>query len=170
MYPVGGFPGGAGNVRTLRQVKDPAGPGVPVQPLICVQTSAAVCGIVLRGENDRNRIRVCPQPAPTGESMARSSSTSSNNAAVLALPPTYEAALAEPVVVKFSLPEVEVDAHYVAEMVRAEMVNRYGHAAYTGGYRVVATIDGKRQDARKVMLQPELRVRSSTANAPGGAA
>ena len=31
-------------------------------------------------------------------------------------------------------------------------------------------IDGKRQDARKVMLQPELRVRASTAHAPGGAA
>ncbi len=68
----------------------------------------------------------------------------------------FQAALAEPVVVKFSLPEVEVDAHYVAEMVRAEMVNRFGEAAYTGGYRVVATIDAKRQDAANRALRDAL--------------
>ena len=59
----------------------------------------------------------------------------------------YQAALAEPVTLRAALPMVDVDAHYVAEMVRAEMVSRYGEGAYTGGYRVTATIDSTRQAA-----------------------
>lgn len=68
----------------------------------------------------------------------------------------YQAAVAEPVAVKFSLPAVDVDAHYVAEMVRAEMVERYGDAAYTGGYRVTATIDSVRQAAANEALRDSL--------------
>jgi len=59
----------------------------------------------------------------------------------------YQAAMAEPVTLKFSLPLVDVDAHYVAEMARAEMVSRYGERAYTGGFRVTTTIDSARQSA-----------------------
>lgn len=68
----------------------------------------------------------------------------------------YQAAVAEPVTLKFSLPLVEVDAHYVAEMVRADMVGRFGEAAYTGGYRVTTTIDSARQAAANRALRSAL--------------
>ncbi len=42
-------------------------------------------------------------------------------------------------------PKVEVEAPYVAEMVRAEVVSRYGDQAYSAGYRVTATIDSHLQ-------------------------
>ncbi len=44
-------------------------------------------------------------------------------------------------------PRVELDAPYVTEMVRAEMVARYGLDVYTDGYRVITTIDSKLQRA-----------------------
>ncbi|WP_428311027.1 penicillin-binding protein 1A [Hydrocarboniphaga sp.] len=68
----------------------------------------------------------------------------------------YQAGIAEPVTLKFSLPLVEVDAHYVAEMVRADMVGRFGEAAYTGGYRVTTTIDSTRQAAANRALRSAL--------------
>ena len=42
---------------------------------------------------------------------------------------------------------VEVDADYVAEMVRQEMIDRFGNAAYTDGYRVYTTVNSGRQKA-----------------------
>lgn len=39
----------------------------------------------------------------------------------------------------------EVSAPYLAEMVRKEMLARFGQAAYTGGYEVYTTIDSKLQ-------------------------
>ncbi|MDB5972018.1 MAG: penicillin-binding protein [Hydrocarboniphaga sp.] len=68
----------------------------------------------------------------------------------------YQAGIAEPVTLKFSLPLVEVDAHYVAEMARAEAVGRYGEAAYTGGYRVTTTIDSARQSVANRALRSAL--------------
>src|SRR6185503_8118054 len=57
----------------------------------------------------------------------------------------YQAALAEPVVAKrFETPN-QVRAPYVAEMVRAEMVRRFGPAAYTAGLKVTTTIDSRLQ-------------------------
>jgi penicillin-binding protein 1A len=41
----------------------------------------------------------------------------------------------------------EVSAPYVAEMVRAEMVSRYGNVAYSGGFNVVTSIDSRLQTA-----------------------
>lgn len=41
--------------------------------------------------------------------------------------------------------DAEVEAPYVAEMVRAEMLERFGDEAYTLGYRVYTTIDPRRQ-------------------------
>ncbi len=40
---------------------------------------------------------------------------------------------------------VELDSPYIAEMVRAEMVQRYGQSAYTQGYRVYTTVDTRLQ-------------------------
>ncbi|MDH5361238.1 MAG: penicillin-binding protein 1A [Gammaproteobacteria bacterium] len=42
---------------------------------------------------------------------------------------------------------IEAEAPYVGEMVRSEMLERYGDAAYTTGYRVYTTINKKLQDA-----------------------
>jgi len=41
----------------------------------------------------------------------------------------------------------EVSAPYLAEMVRKEMLARFGESAYTGGYEVYTTINAKFQDA-----------------------
>jgi penicillin-binding protein 1A len=68
----------------------------------------------------------------------------------------YQAAIAEPVTLKFSLPQVDIDAYYVAEMARADMVARYGETAYTGGYRVTTTIDSVRQTSANRALRSAL--------------
>ena len=44
-------------------------------------------------------------------------------------------------------PAIEVDAPYVAEMVRLEMVREHGDAALTAGFRVTTTIDSRLQAA-----------------------
>jgi penicillin-binding protein 1A len=44
-------------------------------------------------------------------------------------------------------------AHYAAEMVRQEMLDRYGTAAYNDGYQVYTTIDGRLQQlARRAVI------------------
>ena len=52
-----------------------------------------------------------------------------------------------PVTADFYGQVVEVDADYVAEMVRREMVERFGNAAYNDGYVVYTTVEAKRQQA-----------------------
>ena len=59
----------------------------------------------------------------------------------------YEAALAEPNNAKPHEPPVEVDAPYVAEMVRQAMEERFGADALTGGYKVVTTLKSADQNA-----------------------
>lgn len=59
----------------------------------------------------------------------------------------YEAALKAPVESKLHGPAVEVEAPYIAEMVRAEMFNRLGADAYTAGYEVISTVDSRLQHA-----------------------
>lgn len=49
-------------------------------------------------------------------------------------------ALAAPLVLTPYRPDVAVDAHYAAEMVRAEMLSRFGERAYTDGLRVTTTL------------------------------
>jgi len=57
----------------------------------------------------------------------------------------YGAAMAEPDDASFHEPTAEVDAPYVAEMVRDYMIGKYGDDAYTAGYAVVTTIDSRLQ-------------------------
>jgi penicillin-binding protein 1A len=59
----------------------------------------------------------------------------------------YESALNAPVDSKLHGPAVEVEAPYVAEMVRAEMFSRLGADAYTAGYEVITTVDSRLQHA-----------------------
>jgi len=68
-----------------------------------------------------------------------------------------EAAQASPVTAAFFGQVVEVDADYVAEMVRREMVARFGNAAYNDGYVVYTTVDAKQQQAARDALLAGLR-------------
>lgn len=58
----------------------------------------------------------------------------------------YEEAVAEPLNASYHVPTPEVNAPYVAEMVRAEMVGRYGSEAYTEGFRVTTTVPSNLQE------------------------
>ncbi|MCC7489812.1 MAG: penicillin-binding protein 1A [Gammaproteobacteria bacterium] len=64
----------------------------------------------------------------------------------------YTEAMATPLVARLHGPKVELEAPYVTEMVRAQMVERYGTAAYTDGYRVMTTIDSHLQAAANTAL------------------
>ncbi|HVN42626.1 MAG TPA: transglycosylase domain-containing protein, partial [Steroidobacteraceae bacterium] len=58
-----------------------------------------------------------------------------------------DAAAATPIPSQLHGPNVEVEAPYVAEMVRADLVQRLGPAALTDGYRVTTTLDSRLQGA-----------------------
>ena len=51
---------------------------------------------------------------------------------------------------------VEVEAPYVAEMVRQAMIDRYGDAAYTDGYNVITTLDSGHQARANLALRTAL--------------
>ncbi|CAG8864372.1 Penicillin-binding protein 1A [Pseudomonas fluorescens] len=59
---------------------------------------------------------------------------------------SYKAALAEKLNASYHVPAPEVNAPYIAEMARAEMVGRYGSEAYTEGFRVTTTVPSNLQD------------------------
>ena len=60
---------------------------------------------------------------------------------------TAERSDGEPMHAREYAPLYDVEAPYVAEMVRQEIVDRYGEAAINAGYRVYTTIDGRMQAA-----------------------
>ncbi len=67
-----------------------------------------------------------------------------------------QAAVAEPVVVQPYRAKVEVEAHYVAEMVRADLVSKYGEDAYGRGFTVITTVDSAKQQAANDALRKAL--------------
>ena len=71
-------------------------------------------------------------------------------------PAQEQAAVAEPVNASPHEPKMEVDAPYLAEMVRAEMEQRYGADATTSGLRVYTTIDSGHQAAAARSVQAGL--------------
>ena len=68
----------------------------------------------------------------------------------------YRTALAEPVVGKRFGTQTQLDAPYVAEMVRAEMIRRFGPAAYTAGLKVTTTVDSRLQRASNQAIHETL--------------
>lgn len=68
----------------------------------------------------------------------------------------YEVALNAPVESKLHGPAVEVEAPYIAEMVRADLFNRLGAEAYTAGYEVITTVDSRLQRAAVKALRGAL--------------
>ncbi|MFT5482899.1 MAG: penicillin-binding protein 1A [Halieaceae bacterium] len=61
----------------------------------------------------------------------------------------HDAALTSPVTASHHGAKLSFDAPYVAEMVRKEMISRYGLPAYNDGYRVYTTVDSTLQKAAR---------------------
>lgn len=69
----------------------------------------------------------------------------------------YDAALAAPITSRLHGPQISASAPYIAEMVRQEMVARYGEEmAYSAGLQVITTVHSKQQAAAKHALQQNL--------------
>ena len=68
----------------------------------------------------------------------------------------YRAALAENDGSYAHEPPIEVDAPYLAEMVRQEALDRLGSEALNDGYRVVTTLDSRRQQAANDAVRDDL--------------
>ena len=68
----------------------------------------------------------------------------------------YDAAQAAPQTATLHAPRFEVEAPYVAEMVRTQMEADYGEEAYTQGYRVYTTVRKPLQDAAVAALRKTL--------------
>ena len=65
----------------------------------------------------------------------------------------HRQAIAEVETASYHGSQIELNAEYAAEMVRAEMIRRHGVEAYTGGFVVRTTIDGRMQrEARKALV------------------
>ena len=67
--------------------------------------------------------------------------------------PAYDEAMAWPMESRSYGAAIELNAPYVAEMVRSEMLNRYGEGTYTDGYQVVTALDSRLQKAANYALR-----------------
>lgn len=68
----------------------------------------------------------------------------------------YQEAIEAPVTALYHETPIDVYAPYIAEMVRATMVDAYGKEAYTGGYEVYTTLDSELQQSANDALQKGL--------------
>ncbi len=59
----------------------------------------------------------------------------------------YDSARGEAIDANYHAPEIAFSSPYLSEMVRQDMVSRYGEKAYEDGYRVYTTITRKTQEA-----------------------
>jgi penicillin-binding protein 1A len=64
----------------------------------------------------------------------------------------HDAALDETLTSRLYGPIIELEAPFVAEMVRAEMVRQHGADALTAGYKVATTVDSRLQQAANASL------------------
>lgn len=71
-------------------------------------------------------------------------------------PVAYREAFSTPDVARLHVASSDVDAHYVGEMVRAEMLRLYGEHAYTTGLHVYTTLGSAHQDAANRALRNNL--------------
>ena len=60
-------------------------------------------------------------------------------------PDAHELAINAPLTANYNATDAEVDADYVAEMARSEILRRFGENAYTDGYTVTLTVDSRKQ-------------------------
>lgn len=69
---------------------------------------------------------------------------------------TYRAALKENDDATLHSLTIEAEAPYLGEMVRADVVSRYGEDAYTAGYKVFTTVDSRLQTAANAAIRDAL--------------
>lgn len=74
----------------------------------------------------------------------------------------YVQARSEPLVANYHAPEISFSAPYLSELVRQEMIKRYGENAYTDGYKVYTTItkrlqQGAQEAVRNNILNYDMR-------------
>jgi penicillin-binding protein 1A len=72
-------------------------------------------------------------------------------------PDELQAALAAPDTASLHSATIELDAPYMAEMARAELLSRYGEEAYTRGLEVYTTLDSRLQIAADNALRTTLQ-------------
>jgi penicillin-binding protein 1A len=65
----------------------------------------------------------------------------------------FDEAMVFPLVSQLHGTANDLSAPYVAEMVRREMLSRYGDATYAAGYRVLTTVDSRMQEAANYALR-----------------
>ena len=65
----------------------------------------------------------------------------------------YKRATNRPVTAKLHTYTIQLNAPYVAEMVREKIVKRFGTEAYVGGFKVYTTIDSRLQNAARNALR-----------------
>lgn len=68
----------------------------------------------------------------------------------------YDAAKSEPVNASYHGTKLDVNAPYVAEMIRQSLYDHFGPDAYTNGYKVYTTIDSKLQLAAEEAVEENL--------------
>ncbi len=69
----------------------------------------------------------------------------------------FDTAKGQPVTARLHRAATELEAGYVSEMARAQMIEWLGNAAYTGGYKVYTTIDSQHQIAANKALRKALQ-------------
>jgi penicillin-binding protein 1A len=72
-------------------------------------------------------------------------------------PETRAAAEQHPITATLHTAQPEVEAPYLAEMVRADIVERFGPDAYTAGYQIHTTLDSRLQAAANMALRQALQ-------------
>ena len=70
----------------------------------------------------------------------------------------HDQAVAEVDTARKHEPAIELNAPWIAEMVRAQMLEKYGDGIYTDGYVITTTIDSKLQQTAEVAVQKGLQV------------
>lgn len=68
----------------------------------------------------------------------------------------YQQASGEAIDASYHEPEIAFSAPWLTEMVRQEMINRYGEKAYEEGYRVYTTIRRKTQQAAELAVRDNI--------------
>lgn len=68
----------------------------------------------------------------------------------------YQEAIAEPITAKFHGTDIQVNAPYVAEMIRQSLFEHFGQEAYTKGYKVYTTLKGPLQKAANLVVENNL--------------
>jgi len=67
--------------------------------------------------------------------------------------PRYQDAISRPVTATYHGSDIELQAPYIAEMVRSELYEQYGEDLYTEGLSVVTTLDSRLQNSASAALR-----------------